>query len=1556
LDVKTLESRQQKETTLAREVQNYSEFLEKNQGENRERDNDFITERERRAKNIRQMMKEAQVESYNEINLGTLNFRDGSDRKTLKNLQDTMQRSAETTKQQIQVQQRQVTQEEIANKTNAVKTDVETKLAAVNDLQKGGVQEREQYNSMKAAVQEVSRLEQSGASKEDIEKASRKITEREDVQRYGLFSGTSGAFMMQALKNTFTEQGPVPKPIDYTSSESQQKIKEGIQQDRRTLLHGLEAAKIGDAAESGYAVKSARVKTDSIDLKGITGFTDAVTAVAESPELSKFLKDTNKINSKKRVWSEYEKAMRVLNDNITGGIASVTDVMQNNQQLFEQEMTMMNNIAGGHLAQFSPGQLKGTAQSLFSQARMMGQGTDYVNSMLANSSAMIGAAGINPAFVGQHAVISMATQNANMNNPSLLGVWGALDAQDVTDAQNKIVAKGLASRHGNQFGALLNIRERYGLKDDSNSARRLEAMKAGRATFDRTMIGSDGKTYTRQSNVVMTDAEAMTMMQQDVVGEADMLEISDIVNNRSANQQAAFRQGEITNAAVTRGGARANIQNEFSVSAMGTMTSARAQRDMFSGLKELKDVQGNNYSDAAIREQMQQVSDEATQQMFQIDLQRYAEEHGIDTSDPYYTGEIRARLEQEAWQKIQSPIGQFMSEQMSDESKRKRIAASYGSADERIAKKHNAESAAALYQIHGETSLRDSQKNMIRGDMESRAADSLRGSISQSLWARTAEQLGDGATPEQILRGALNILNVDEDSELGSRLRRFNRANDQLRQAQESVLNVQSNRDNYSTEEEYQKAEEAAHLAQKEAQVRFQEESEGIQPLLNQATSKYESMSRSQLDREIRTNTELMGAMYYPVWNKEKNAYDYKKLKPGENVKIDEQTGLLQIKEARPNTEQGYSWETADARTVSYMIREQHTDASGQDYFVNRALEQHGNQLYRRDENNQLVRVDPLDKNGPQVSVAQRLMTTATDEQGRTSVTASRYATMGGLLMKEGENGQMHYALNKSGQYIRMDSETGRKILEMQTAGHLDVQKIEEMIGTDNVTNEITVKEASEIESVALKEQQKTDPYSDEIYDIANRGLSSSTLIQEILPERTTSLEGKDSQGKVYEEFWTLGLHGNAEKKKQAYEKYYLPAKAKAAEKIEKFFTAKDEKELMAMEGGEAFAKDEKNLEAFRASKALEQRNKEIDEWIAEDVRLGGDENSKENKALRAEQEKNTQAIPSLKNQRVNAEANKISVAEQRKDIDLLQKSDLKVSGLNENLLKEIHGMKDEKGEQRWKEGQTSFTRAELTEMIGSLKTIQGKRQLTPTEKATLSRLEAVRGELDSEIINQSDLKDVGAGPDVKLSGENAEAKKDPAADAISMEGPPGTVPPPTPEANLRDRTWTEYSKGMAVSVEELDSKIAKLRETEQREKDDPNYKPSQGGRGRATVQIAALEAQRTRVREIEAFRTRKELIKQRQISADMGMTKNVELQTKQINDINAEWLDARPPEVNEADGQQAQGGQQASADSKGAPSSFEMNDVTINFSDVSLTAMRGTATRGDATPSTQGA
>lgn len=159
-------------------------------------------------------------------------------------------------------------------------------------------------------------------------------------------------------------------------------------------------------------------------------------------------------------------------------------------------------MTNGSLQQFSTGQAEMLVRQTYALAKSSGVGLEGAMLMQQHGAQVASQLGLSSAYGATLGVTSLATlQAAQQTGIGGLNQWGAMNAEQLAQAETVRTARAAKSDVGNRLGALDQLDERLrtingkGFAADGNIGRLMSAVKDGRTTFEYT--DADGKVRTR---------------------------------------------------------------------------------------------------------------------------------------------------------------------------------------------------------------------------------------------------------------------------------------------------------------------------------------------------------------------------------------------------------------------------------------------------------------------------------------------------------------------------------------------------------------------------------------------------------------------------------------------------------------------------------------------------------------------------------------------------------------------------------------------------------------------------------------------------------------------------------------------------------------------------------------------------------------------------------------------------------------------------------------------------------------------------------------------------
>ncbi|HBT75433.1 MAG TPA: hypothetical protein DEB39_00585, partial [Planctomycetaceae bacterium] len=450
---------------------------------------------------------------------------------------------------------------------------------------------------------------------------------------------------------------------------------------------------------------------------------------------------------------------------------------------------------------------------------------------------------------------------------------------------------------------------------------------------------------------------------------------------------------------------------------------------------------------------------------------------------------------------------------------------------------------------------------------EQRRKDAYTEGFSQTVLTRIADSLGEGATFEEIVNAAFQMIDVDPESDLMQAHQHFTEANARVRRLEIERDEISRNRN--ISDEKRQELLGRNDVRRTSAVQNLGDAQANLQPELRKMRFGFERMSTAEFDAKFRMDLDTLNQVM-TVEDQPGGKFKLRKLQRDE-VRIDAESGIMQVRE-------GNQWvDKQDASYFAQMTRKAEKDE--EEHYFKELFRENGRWKYL-DDGDSFVDFDP-NAEGAKMAVGTKILTRAQDG----SVKASNYQWTNGFLTKTSEDGRStNVVADSDGQLIRMDSELGKAIYTSSDDGVLnqDLIRAIESNRSDLVTvldaKTLSQGKAAQRHAAAAADESKVSIQEQRIRDLANQYVDSTGAIGEIEPVKV-EMEG--------ETFYMLSGYGNKDARRIELEKY-REEQARQKEEITAYFEANDsDTKKYVLNENEPLRETRK---AYRANKAIRER------------------------------------------------------------------------------------------------------------------------------------------------------------------------------------------------------------------------------------------------------------------------------------------------------------------------------------------------------------------------------
>ena len=1007
--------------------------------------------------------------------------------------------------------------------------EAETRFAnIVNDKDRdAGMANSRKFDTLLQKAQKLFDIQALQGSEEEILEARQKALEAAG-------GGKEAELVLQMVNRKLHGRSPDLCDDDPETTEI---VKRLIQEERKTVQETARIKVDEELLKGGFKSGDLdQFDLSELPLGEIVSLSEAILAAQDDPRLAEWLRNSAMIGSKKGRWAEYEKAIKSLQESITDKNSSPAKLLET-----------LNNFAGGNLHQMDVTQLKRTVQQTYALARQLGQGDEYVEDSMAQSQQMLATLGVNRAFSGWHGMRSLAQQTAALENPEYLGVWGAQSTAETTTAQSQQRAAWLASQSANQWGTALNLRETYGeFRKGSSAANYLKALEQGDTSFDYVDTDEQGQTRTKRMSVQMSDYQFHQMIPDSLDTtdperiKAARSSVGSFLRNRSANQHEIFKHQ--SEAALVQ---QTQVAAQFVNTVAGTARAVTARS--FINQQASRELEKQGISDTDRNRILQKVYKTMANEFLDSDqVERVLREQGIERDDTYLAGKVGVILQKEEFERILRTepadseavqVAQVYLDLMQNSKDQAEMAVPVQELLDEIGLKTGHKDAInAAKELSRKNSARE-QVHIAVASEESRQKEAYTEGFSHDMLTRIADSLGEGATFGEMVNAALQLVDLEPDSDLIQAHRDFSNANAKVRELEIERGKIIRNK-NLSDEQRTDRLAQNDRL--KETAVQNLGDAQAtLQPLLREMRIGLEQMSTVEFDSKFGMDLDLLNQVA-TVEDSTSGQFRLRKLKKGE-VRVDTEMGLVQVRE-------GDTW--VNKQDAAYFAQLSHKNEQGEEEHYFKELFRENNTWKYRDDDGSLRQFDPK-ADGSKLAVGTRILTRAQDG----SIKASNLHWTNGFLTRTGEEGNTTNVVTDSeGNFITMDSQLGQAIYSSSEDGFLNPD-ILRAIETNNA-NLVTALDSKTLKQGAAARRRAavdTDDstvsqHEENIRTLANQYVDSTGAIGEIEPYKV-EMDG--------ETFYMLSGYGNEKTRRQEWEQYRQEKKKQESD-LTAYFDAPD--------------------------------------------------------------------------------------------------------------------------------------------------------------------------------------------------------------------------------------------------------------------------------------------------------------------------------------------------------------------------------------------------------------
>ena len=1004
------------------------------------------------------------------------------DKEELSNLTSSVVEAQKSYQQYQKAKQKNdevITESDLTKSFNELsKSAGETLSKILNDGDRAENGNSVKYNQLQNEVLDINRLKAQGASADEIAVALEKA-------RKTAGNESDADMVLRMVQKTLEGKD---SRLSMADAEDKGLAEAAVRTERRAALETVTDKYDSELLRGGLkSMKTGRLDLAELPLDELVDYSEAMLSLQNDPRMAEYMQNAVRIKGQKSKFADWSDTLRTLQDVMTNPTASPAELM-----------ATMQAFAGGNLHQMDAVQMKHTIGKTYALARQLGQGDEYVARNIQNSVNMLGGSNVNRAFSGWHGMTGIALQAANQVNPIGLGMFGAMNMDELGKVQQTQSAAFIDSPMANEYAAVKRVAEVDAFKAGSNTENWLKAIDAGQATFQYTdnRTGEVKDVTTNPGSSFVQKMAAADSTREDKAAAVSI--IHKAIQDQKANKQFLHELDDEDLFKIQR-----NLTRNAFVQVTGRTSNNLLGDGVFTEARHQLEQEGVLPTDS--QSLMNQTELRATDRLFDADTRKRIEStYNINDRDKTYAGKVSAILQMEELQRIvddpnrnensrkaasillssYSSTGR-LDENIGTDGKFEGLALVQNARLENLAKHTNGgRNMIEVLQIHGNTE--NAMKALRVSEADARSGDILREGFSASMMKRFGDALGSGADLGTIMEKVLGLADPGEHQVLQDAWNQYQGANNNLVRIKNDLTDARKIAD----PEKRQARIDELKVEEMVAQRNYADAAATMKRYTRSwSEERDERFGAAELGSKFDMDVDLLNQTT-SVFNKDTGQFELRHLKKDEVRHAADDSGRLEV------LQDGKWQQKSDA---AYFLRTAHKDEKGQESFSYKQLSHNGKTWTYKEDNGTVKEVDiNAEEYRGKFTVGTALL--SKNDKGETYAT-NLIDIDGGLFKTDGTNASL--ATDAAGDYITMDSDAGRALYLTSKDGRIDsdLHKAIEK-GTLGAVVTFDAKQLDRMKNSKQNQLKALDRDSDEqtrlTQQVANRFVSSMGSVVQI--------------------------------------------------------------------------------------------------------------------------------------------------------------------------------------------------------------------------------------------------------------------------------------------------------------------------------------------------------------------------------------------------------------------------------------------------------------------------